>query len=399
MRQKEQELWNRAYILLMIVNFFSWASYNMVAPVLTGYMESLGAGMTVCGFVGGLFAFTSCLSRPASGVMADSLNRKHLLWVFTMVMAVSLLIYSVIPSIPVILFFRGLHGVAFGISSTAGLVMVSECVPEKRMGEAIIYYGVMSVASMAIGPGVGIWVSEALGYRVCFLVSTVILFLAGVAALAIPYGYQREKLNEKRKLSFGNLIETRLIGLSGVNASFTMLNGIVSTFLVALAVERGISGVSWHFTLNAGMLIISRIFLAKVMNRWSLKQNLYPAFVCGILTLGLISRADTLQMLLIAAVVKSFAQGMSQPALQTESLRIVPPKKRGVACSTMYIGGDLGQAAGPILGGMVAERAGYGVMYMVFIAPLMMALGYFCMREYKIQVGDDNKINSLGERL
>ena len=130
---KKSGLWTKPYILLSVTNFFAWLSYNMITPVLTGYMGTLGASVSICGITGGLFAFTSLFSRPVSGVLADTKNRKHLMAGFTILMTVSLLIYSVIPSVPVILLFRGLHGVAFGISSTASLVLVSESTPEERM--------------------------------------------------------------------------------------------------------------------------------------------------------------------------------------------------------------------------------------------------------------------------
>jgi len=379
MKEKDV-LWTKGYLLLLIANFFSWLSYNMVTPVLTGYVENLGASLWICGLVGGLFAFTSCLSRPISGFLSDTRNRKRLMAGSNLLMAVSLLIYAVVPSIPVILIFRGIHGVAFGISSTASLVLVSESVSERRIGEAVSYYGVMSVASMAIGPGIGIWCSEILGYQYCLIISTVILFAAGGAAVFFPYKVSGPVKTEKVRLTWDRLIEPGLIGLGGVNASFTMMNGVVSSFLVLFAAQRGIQGISLHFTLNAVVLILSRVILAGVMNSWSLKQNLYPAFFTGIAALVVISQADTLGILLLAAVLKAFAQGLSQPALQTEALKRVEPEKRGVACSTMYIGGDLGQAVGPMLGGVVAQRAGYGNMYLLSAVPLVIALICFFIR-------------------
>ena len=63
----------------------------------------------------------------------------------------------------------------------------------------------------------------------------------------------------------------------------------------------------------------------------------------------IISNAWSYGILILAGCTKAIAQGMSQPALQTEALRSVPSEKRGLASSTMYIGGDLGQAVGPIL--------------------------------------------------
>ena len=335
MSQQKDILWGKGYILLMVANFFSWLSYNMIAPILTGYMELLGASISLCGIVGGLFAFTSCFCRPVSGYLSDTCNRKSLLSLFTLLMAFSLLIYSVIPSITLILLFRGIHGIAFGISSTAGLVLVSECTSESRMGEAVSYYGVMSVATMAVGPSLGIWLSDTFGYQACMLISTVSLFLAFGATVLFPYEKSSAEISAKPQLSLKNLIEPGLIGLTGVNASFTMMNGVVSAFLVVFAAEYAITGVSWHFTVNAIVLIFSRIAMAKLVNRWSLAQNLYPAYACAVISLAMIGGARTLTVLILAGAIKAFASGMSQPALQTEALRMVPPHRRGVACSTI----------------------------------------------------------------
>ncbi len=396
-KPKKDILWSRGYLLLSVSNFFAWLSYNMVTPVLTGYMETLGATLTVCGIVGGLFAFTSLLSRPVSGVLADRLNRKWLAGGFTVIMTLSLLIYGVVPSVPMIMIFRGLHGIAFGISSTAGLVLVTESAAESRMGEAISYYSVMSVASMAIGPGLGIWVSDLFGHQACMLTGTVLLALASGAILAFPYQRpeaeagrpaaeagkleagrpeaqtSRQKAETGRQRGISRLVDVSLMDLSCMNASFTMLNGIVSTFLVTYAAQKSIEGVSIHFTLNAVLLIALRILLAKQMNTWPLRKSLFPAFITGILTLAVIGTANSLALLLVAACFKAVAQGLGQPVLQTEAMRSVPPARRGIASSTMYIGGDLGQAVGPMIGGAVADVTGYGNMFLLCILPLAIA--------------------------
>lgn len=390
---KKSGLWTKPYILLSVTNFFAWLSYNMITPVLTGYMGTLGASVSICGITGGLFAFTSLLFRPVSGVLADMKNRKHLMAGFTILMTVSLLIYSVIPSVPVILLFRGLHGVAFGISSTASLVLVSESAPEERMGEAISYYGLMSVASMAIGPSLGIWLSAQAGYQVCMLAGTVMLAIASVASVLFPYTCPVQTISKKvpTKAKSGKgfclppIAEKSLIGLSGINASFTMMNGVVSTFLVVFAAEREIGNVQMHFTVNAIVLLVTRIALAKKLNNGTLGMSLYPAFICGVATLLIISNAWSYGILILAGCTKAIAQGMSQPALQTEALRSVPPEKRGLASSTMYIGGDLGQTVGPILGGVVAEQAGYGAMYLLSAIPIAVAWAYFVLRERKLK--------------
>lgn len=379
---KKDRLWGRAYILLSLTNFFSWLSYNMITPIMTGYMETLGAGVSVCGIAGGMFAFVSCLSRPVSGYLSDCLNRKSLMGGFTVVMAAAVFAYFAVPVVPAILFFRAVHGMAFAVSSTASLVVVSECVPESRMAEGVSYYSIMSVVSMAAGPSLGIWVSGKYGYQVCMLAAAVILLAAGGMNFMIPYNAQAIQ-TQKNKIRNGifSLVEPKLIGLTAVNAGFTMVQGVVSAFLLPMALEKGIGGAGLHFILSAVVLVVARILMAEQMNRMTLAQSLYPAFASGVMTLLLLGKADAQWFLIAAAVTKAFSHGMSQPALQTEAIRMVPAEKRGVACSTMYIGGDLGQALGPMAGGVVAQAAGYSNMYLWCILPLSAAWVYFIKRE------------------
>ena len=40
---------------------------------------------------------------------------------------------------------------------------------------------------------------------------------------------------------------------------------------------------------------------------------------------------------------------------------------------------------GPILGGVVAERAGYGAMYFLSAIPIAVAWAYFVLRERKLK--------------
>ena len=373
MGREERGLWNRAYILLSAASFFSWLSYNMVTPVLTGYLKTMGASLEVCGFIGGLFAGASLLTRPVSGAVSDRFNRKWLNAGFTAVMALSLLIYSLIPDITAIEIFRTLHGIAFGFSSTASLVLVSEVVAPARMAEAISYYSVMSVASMTVGPSLGVWISEAMGYRACLLAGVVILAAAFVLAAMAPY----ERPVKKRRTHSRRLIEPGILDLSLENASFTFMNGVVAAFIVEYALQEGIAGISLYFVVNALALVASRVLLSKRMNVWSLKQVLLPAYATAILSLVLLSRAGSLPVLIAAAVLKAVGQGMSMPALQSEAFRSVPDERRGTASGTIYIGGDAGQAFGPAAGGLLAAACGMRRMFLISAVPMVLTLILF----------------------
>ena len=388
-RNSENVLWNRAYLFLAVASFFAWLSYNMVTPVLTGYLKTLGASLEVCGFVGGLFAGASLLTRPFSGVFADRFNRKNLNFIFTLVMTVSLLIYALIPNMSVIEIFRTLHGVAFGFSSTASLVLVSEVVSPSRMGEAISYYSVMSVASMTVGPSLGVWISSRMGYRAVFLAGVVFLAAASVLCALVPY--QRPVRHAVRETAGRNagtkrsiisrVIVPEILDLSAENASFTFMNGVVAAFVLEFANEEGIPGISIYFIVNALALVIFRIFLSKRLNTWTLRRVMLISYVTAVLSLVLLFAARTLPVMIAAAILKAVGQGMSMPALQSEAFRSVSDDRRGLASGTIYIGGDAGQALGPLAGGVLAAALGMRRMFLLSALPMCVTFIWFMMSD------------------
>ena len=61
-----------------------------------------------------------------------------------------------------------------------------------------------------------------------------------------------------------------------------------------------------------------------------------------------------------------FSQGAAQPSLQAGCINCVGRDRSGVATSTYFLGGDIGQGIGPMAGGFVLARiaglAGYPAM-------------------------------------
>ena len=68
-------------------------------------------------------------------------------------------------------------------------------------------------------------------------------------------------------------------------------------------------------------------------------------------------------MIVLAAIIKAFGQGVAQPALQAESIRHLGQQRRGVTSSTFYIGANIGQGIGPILGSFILNSWGYTTMF------------------------------------
>jgi predicted MFS family arabinose efflux permease len=80
-----------------------------------------------------------------------------------------------------------------------------------------------------------------------------------------------------------------------------------------------------------------------------------------------LSQSTSFAMIIISAVLRAVGQGTAQPSLQAGCINYIGRDRSGVATSTYYLFGDVGQGIGPMLGGMALEAiAGIGGYQFLF---------------------------------
>lgn len=370
----ESSLWNASFVGLLCINILSSLAFNLVAPVLSAHVVQMGASLSVAGAVVGAFSLTALILGPFGGVLTDHYRKKYVLVLATAINGLSTLGYVFAPNVPVMLMFRILHGAGFAVSLVANLSWISDYIPQERLGEGIGYYSMSQIIATAFGPNIGIWISDRYGIPRSFFIAAAGLLLAAMAMAVVP---ERAVPPHSaagagfRGLRLRDVVAFEVLPLSLIGGLFSAGNGLVSSFLVLLGRERAISGVGAYFTVNALCLLFTRPLAGKLYDRRGLSVILYPALACGACEAILLGHASALWMIVAAAVIKAFGQGIAQPALQAESLRRLGAQRRGVASSTFYIGANVGQGFGPLLGGIISQACGYATMFYLLAGCLL----------------------------
>lgn len=386
MKKNQEKLWNGRYIFMLFLGTLTSTSFFMVAPTLSKYAIQLGATLPVAGVIAGLFSITALVARPFGGIAADRLNKKLVLIIATITMGIAAIGYSLSTNIPMFVAFRVLHGIAFAVSGTTNIAFVASFIPKERLGEGIGYLGLGQILSTAVGPNIGLLIGNTYGFNNTFLISGIILLVAAVLMTRITYqpivkiAKTGEKLPRKR-IVLQDLIATQVLPLAMIGGIFSLSNGIVSSFLVLIGEERGIKNIALYFTVNAICLFMVRPMAGKLADKSKLSYILYPAlFLAGMEALVL-GRATSLWMILAAAVLKSFGQGSAQPTLQSHCVKMLGPSKSGVATSTFFIGADIGQGLGPIIGGVISASFGYNVMFYIVAGIFVVGMAAYTLYE------------------
>ncbi len=365
---EQTKLWNRPYIFILIINTFNAFSFYMIATVLSKYLVSFGTDISLAGFIVGLFSLTSLVCRPFCGIMADRLNNVRLLKLSNIFMTVGLVGFILTTSIPLIIFFRVLHGIGFAIGGTAQIALASRYIPAGRMGEGIGYQGTGMVVASAVAPGIGLMITEQIGMPATFLAAAVLTVVAFFLLFAFQEQSEQARKafspkDSKKRLSWSDVIAVKALPYTFVASTFSFTNGIIAAYLVLYAENLGITGVSVYFTVCAAVLFVVRPFSGKLMDKKGLHYTVLPGLLVTASSLFILGRSASLPLILLTGALRSLGQGAAQPSLQAGCINRVGREKTGVATSTYYLGGDVGQGIGPMLGGLIigqlAGIAGY----------------------------------------
>ena len=377
-------LLNRTYLILTLVNLITAFGFSMIATIVSSYAVSLGAGLTMAGTLAGIFSLSALVIRPFSGIALDILSKRNMCVFSTVMICVSFFGYAFAQNIPVMLFFRVLHGLSFGISSTAVMALVSEYIPKERLGEGLGYFGLGQIVSRICGPYIGIVIKDRYGYQNLFIIISILTLLAVILLFMVKL---EKKVNQSIKkigaaLRFENLVVKDCIVYALVSGLFSMGNGITSSFLVLLGEERGIANIAIFFSANAIVLFVLRFLVGRFIDRSALTPIVILSLAITGVSMYILGISTGLSMILLAAALIAIGQGTGQLSLQTACIKKVDAAKIGVATSTYYIGADIGQGLGPMIGGKISEAFDYQIMF--YLTAILMLGGIIVFILYQI---------------
>lgn len=408
-RAEYRTFFNMPFLLLFVYNILFCMSYGMISPILIQYLTWKGIAVKLAGSIAGVVSITSLLVRPLSGYLVDHLNKKYLLIVASILLGIAMFGLSLSSSIGWMIFFRICQGIGFAINGTCCIAMAIAYMPQERLGEGIGYFGVANIVSTSVAPAIGIELADRLGYVNTIMLAGCSVLAAGVCMILFRYYHfeSKERFGQSivaacESIRPRDLFSLRLLPLALFVAAFSLANSIVSSYLASHCQAIGMENYSMYFTINAIVMVATRPFLGKLSDKKGASVVLFPAYLLAAAAMLLISRASAIWMIYLAAVLKALGQGSGQPTLQAECLKRLGPSKRGLATSTFYVGSDVANGLGPIIGAFVVEKANYAASFDLSAVILAVAfVGYFVYTHrsasHKAPLAIDDRISERTE--
>ena len=365
--QKPATMWTLSFVIL----FFSSMAFNLGLSIsnslLPLYTNSLGATAATIGLVGGSFTISAILFRFISAPIMDTYNRKHLVIIAALLLAIAFWGFSISDSIVMLIGFRMVQGCGMAFGNACCLAMVAEMIPKEKYNSGIGYFSLTQVISQAIGPNIGLELIKRTEFSLSFtIVACLLLFAAFLAGLIKSKAKQAKKLI----LTFHSVLAMEALTPACIQFFIQIGNATINSFLILFSREQNVMGnIGLYFTVTAVTMLFTRPLIGNLTDKYGIAKIVFPALIVNLLSFVIISNSTTLASFLTAAVFNAFGQGAIIPVMQALAMKSVTNDRRGVASSTVFVATDLGFLIGNVLIGQVVQSFGYVFMWRTLALP------------------------------
>jgi predicted MFS family arabinose efflux permease len=362
--------------LISLANGIGYLPFALTIPILPGYVTGhLHGGPAEVGAVVAGYAVTALLSRPVSGALMNRLGARALTIGGTVLTTLATVCYPLAGSIAALIGLRLLVGVGMGVMLAATGVWPVQLVAKDRQSWALGLGGTVVYLAIGLGAPLGTLIDHLVGTGTTFVIAGLIALLVIPIALCVPevrFAPKTEKTEKTEKAEPAGVEPGRaLLGivLPSVALIFTAFGfAAVSSFAVAKFDALGIAGGAAVITAYSLTVVVLRIVGTWI--RWEATRPVVLAalFLIEALGVALVGVSDGLVVAVIGGVLIGVGMWQIYPVLGLFVVRSVSERRRATALSTFAACFTVGVAAGGGSLGLVAQAAGYRVMFLVCAA-------------------------------
>ncbi|WHY21273.1 MFS transporter [Paenibacillus sp. G2S3] len=397
---KKWETWKVNLLVLWFGQFLVNAGMTMITPFLTLYLaKDLGVqGEHEIGIWAGLiFAanfLTSFIFQPLWGKLADKYGRKIMLLRSSFGMAIVMVLMGFAQSPMQLLLLRLLNGTISGFNP-ASIALVSGTTPKARMGFSMGLMQSGSVAGTILGPLIGGFLADLIGFRPIFYVVGALLFIASLLALfLVKEKFDRAEAAQEPQVSvmegLKELIKIpQLPALFGVTflLQFAMISPMA---LLPLYVEK-LNGPAANIAFLAGMVSavtgISNMLASPLLGKLSDKVGAHRILTYALIgaSLFLIPQAfvTSVWQLIIVRFLMGIFMGGLLPSVNALIRSYTPDGKESRAFGFNGSTLSLGNMLGAIIGGFLSGYIGIEGLFIISGSLLLLNTVWVRVKLYK----------------
>lgn len=346
-------------------------SYQMArSPVLPRFAESLGAAPELIGMVLAASTVTGVLFKLPSGALSDILGRRRVMLLGAVFFAAPPFLYPLVENAGTLLLLRFVHGFATAIFSPVASAYVAGLGDASR-GARLGWFSSANDLGATAGPLIGGMILYATAsFAASYLVVGALGVLALGLALFVPEMEAKETPAERSlaaraaELRDGlrEVVTTPAV-LTAAAAEATMYLGFGAFlgFLPLYARRIGLDDaeIAVVLALQLTVALLAKPLAGNLSDRFGRKPVIVIGLFASAAALPLIFRMTSFAGLVAAVPLLGLGIAAVTPATNALIADLVAARRLGTGMGVFGTIWDIGEAAGPILAGILIGQIGY----------------------------------------
>jgi MFS transporter, DHA2 family, multidrug resistance protein len=180
------------YLAMILGNFMAILDIQIVASSLREIQAGVSASADEIAWVQTSYLIAEVIAIPLSGLLGRALSMRKLFLISVSGFTFMSLLCAFAWDIQSLILFRTLQGFLGGGMIPTTMAALFILFPEAKRGPAIVLVGMVSTLAPSIGPSLGGWLTDALGWHWLFLINIV----PGLAAAFLVWRFSPLKAAE-----------------------------------------------------------------------------------------------------------------------------------------------------------------------------------------------------------
>jgi len=385
-------LFTRRFFTMCGFTFTVFLSAFQMLPTTPFRILDTGGSTFAAGLFLGFLTYSSALTGPITGALADRVGKRRILIANSLVIAGFSVAYAMSTSYVLPLVLVLFHGFFWSGLLSASSAYMTDFIPESRRAEGIGYWGMSTMLAVAVAPSVGFWFYH-LGW--IWLCASVGVLNLGMAAIAFTLQESQVAARMTPERFFHrDMIEWRIVFVAFSLFLCSFGYGGVTSFVALFAERNGVRPKGVFFTTFAMVTIVTRLFSGRIADRIGPRKFFLPCLSLVCVGFALLTIAESRLGIIVAALVFGAGFGNMYPAFVAYVVRFFDPSRRGAIFGGILAAFDTGIGTGSVTIGWIIEHYGFRPAWMVATGLSALSVPYFLWSEKRFLLSSATRLRN-----